>query len=111
MTIVLFSWELFRFQNIEEFGIFIKIMFGKIVCEDVTYSAAYFFTSKIIVYVVIACVGAVIPASAKLEKIKKSLDSTKMGLVIQETALLAVMIAAVISMVNSTYSPFIYFQY
>lgn len=111
MTIVLFSWELFRFQNMEEFKIFIKIMFGKIVCEDVTYSAAYFFTSKIIVYVVIAGVGAVIPASAKLEKIKKSLNSTKAGLVIQETALLAVMIAAVISMVNSTYSPFIYFQY
>lgn len=111
MTVVLFSWELFCFQNMEEFEVFIKIMFGKIVCKDVTYSAAYFFKSKIIVYMVIACVGAVIPASAKFEKIKGTLNSTKTGVAIQETAFLAVMIAAVISMVNSTYSPFIYFQY
>ena len=111
MMIVLFGWQLFYYGALEDFNYFVDIMFRKEIFEEMNYTAVYYFSKKILVYMAVAMLGAVLSAWSKLDKIKEKLNSTKSGLVIQEVVLLGLMIVAVISMVNSTYSPFIYFQY
>lgn len=111
MIIVLFGWQLFYYGQMEDFNYFIDIMFRKVVFEEMNYTAIYYFSKKIIIYMVIAMIGTVLPAWSKLDKIKEKLNSTKTGLIFQEIVLLGLMVVAVVSMVNSTYSPFIYFQY
>lgn len=111
MTIVLFGWQLFYYSKMEDFVYFMQIMFKKVVFEEMNYTAVYYFSKKIIIYMLIAMIGAVLPAWSRLRKIKQFLNSTKSGLIIQEFVLFALMIISVISMVNSTYSPFIYFRY
>lgn len=111
MMIVFFSWELFRFPTMDDFHYFMTILFAGVSFEAINYTFAYYFSRKIIVYVVIGILGATVLQFPFFEKKNKQLDGTKTGLIVKEGILLLLMAAAVITMVNSTYSPFIYFQY
>lgn len=111
MVVVFFGWQLFRFPLMEDFTSFMQIMFGKLVFTDINYTWAYYLTRKTVVYMIIAVLGATVLRAAWFDKVKVRLNETKTGLVIQELALLLLMAFAVICMVNSSYSPFLYFQY
>ena len=55
--------------------------------------------------------GATLFSAQRIKKVVYNLQHNCVGLVIQEVILLGLMISSVICMVNSTYSPFIYFRY
>lgn len=111
MLAVLFSWQLFRFGTIKEFTDFLDLMTGAVTCDNITYSWSYFFTWKIRIYLLAAGVGAVVLALPFTEKIIQWTNRKKTGLILKELVLFALMAWSVITMVNSTYSPFLYFQY
>lgn len=113
MMIVNIGWEAFRFSNLKELFDYYKIMFGITRCnlEDIFFQFAYFFDHKTIVLCVIGILGATLFSAQKIKKLVCNLQHNCVGLVIQEVILLGLMISSVICMVNSTYSPFIYFRY
>ena len=111
MVIVFFSWQLFRFPLMEDFTTFMKVMFGSLVFTDINFTWAYFLSRKIVIYMIVAVLGATLLRMEWFQRIKQRLNATKAGLAVQETVLLLLMVFAVICMVNSSYSPFIYFQY
>lgn len=111
MFIVLISWQIFRMDAIQDGFDFLKIMFGIASFEVVNFSFVYYFTPKMILLVTIAILGATFLHKGWFQNVYLKVNSSKALFVIQELVLFALMILAVIFMVNSTYSPFIYFQY
>lgn len=111
MFVVNIGWEAFRTNGFGALLEFYKIMFGIIQFDEVHLEWIYFFGTKAIVLTLIGIVGAVALKWKCFDKIKSMLNHNMRGLVIQEFVLLMLMVASILCMVSSTYSPFIYFQY
>lgn len=111
MFIIMLLWELFRFQSLTEVGNWISIMLGITKYEGITFTWRYFFDFRMICLMSIGILGATVLGKAGLQKKYKSYIKTKLGYAIQEFGLLLLFGIAILCMVNSNYSPFIYFQY
>lgn len=111
MVIILLSWQFFRFQNLSDVATVLKAVVGKGVSQPIAYTWQYYYDFKIISLTVIGIVGATLLGSEKVKKSYTALRSTTVGYLLQECILLAIFIVAILFMINSTYSPFIYFQY
>lgn len=61
--------------------------------------------------IAVAVLGAVIPGGEWGRRRMERLGRGTAGLLLREAALLAVFVLSILFMVNSSYSPFIYFQY
>ena len=64
-----------------------------------------------IVFMIVGFLGATLLGSKKLKELYQRIVSNKWAYLIQELALMALFVVAILFIVNSTYSPFIYFQY
>ena len=64
-----------------------------------------------IILCVVGVIGATLFSASKLKKIVYRVQQNNVGLIVQEVVLFGLMIVSVICMINSTYSPFIYFRY
>lgn len=116
MLVVMLGWEVFRLESLSSVIHFLGIMFGLqhyswIGYPSFTYSFTYFFTTKTWLLMIIAIAGATVPAIPKIRRLPLALVNSKGWFVVQETGLIALMVLSVIVMVNSEYSPFIYFRY
>lgn len=111
MFIVLISWQIFLFTDMSALLYNLKIMFGIVSPENVLYSYTYFMDTRMIVLSVIAVFGGVALNFPVFKRIAEWTNSTKSGLIIKEVGLIILMVISVICMVNSSYSPFLYFQY
>ncbi|MCQ9214167.1 MBOAT family protein [Streptococcus sp. LYSM12] len=111
MGIILFSWQLFRFQNIADIVTVVSAALGKRTSQPIPYTWQYYYDFKLMSLVLIGIVGATVLGSQKIKRWYCSVMSTTAGYLIQEITLLAIFIVAILFMVNSSYSPFIYFQY
>ena len=100
MLIVSIGWQAFRFSNIKELFDYYKILFGIVR-----------FDKKAIILCIVGILGATIFSADRMKRAVNYLQKNSVGLIIQEIVLLGVMIVSVICIVNSTYSPFIYFKY
>ena len=111
MFVVLISWEIFRLTPLSEGAEVLKIMFGITKFSSVNFSFAYYFTPKMIILSVIGVLGATVFHKKCFHDIYTKVNESKLLFVVQEAILFGLMILAVMFMINSTYSPFIYFQY
>lgn len=111
MMIVLVSWLVFMSPDLDTAAEFIKIMFGAKSYGFINFTYEYFFTAKNILLVVIGLMGATVLHCRCFRKLAEKINETKSLFVIQELLLFGGMALAVMFMVNSSYSPFIYFQY
>lgn len=111
MFIVLISWQIFRFPDLKDAGEFLRIMFGTVHFESLNFTSPYYFTVKMIVLMLIGIVGAVFLQGRYVERLQCKIRRSKILYSVQEVVLLGLMVTAVIFVVSSTYSPFIYFQY
>lgn len=113
MLIVSIGWQAFRFSNIKELFDYYKILFGivRFDASDIFYQFVYFFDKKAIILCIVGILGATIFSADRMKRAVNYLQKNSVGLIIQEIVLLGVMIVSVICIVNSTYSPFIYFKY
>lgn len=97
---VYFSWIVFMTKDISQTRQYISIMFGRGIGNlDFTYQ--YYFNNKILTFAVIGICGAIIGRSQKVKLLVRNLDKTIFGCSLK----------AILFMVNSTYSPFLYFQF
>lgn len=111
MLIVMLFWELFRFQSVPELWDWLKVMLGLYRFEAYIYSWLYYFDLRMVCLTVIGILGATIPGNARVQKVCTQFFSTRIGFALKSVGLLLVFALAILCMVNSNYSPFIYFQY
>lgn len=84
---------------------------GIVSFDSVPYSWRYYFDAQIIVMAVIGAVGSTLFGSPRVLAAYHKFAAGKAGCIVQEICLLLIFALSVLFMVNSTYSPFIYFQY
>lgn len=107
MLIIILGWVLFRADNLEQAIGFIKTMFGFSKAIDITFEYSYFINKKLVFWIVISILGAAPFANNNLKKYKKSKNFEVLSTII----ISLLFIISIIFVVNSTYSPFIYFQF
>ncbi|WP_335487712.1 MBOAT family O-acyltransferase [Neobacillus niacini] len=106
------GWLLFRSPTFSFFIDYMAIMFGQKDSISTEMSTSFFITSKIMFTTLIAIVLSfpVIPLiKERFGSIYKNADV--LSTAVQNIFALAMLIIGVLYMVNSTYSPFIYFQF
>ncbi len=111
MGITMFSWQLFRFSSLGEVWRCVRILFGQLSFEDIYYTWRYYFDRQIITLAFMGAAGAVLFGNKRLQAMVQRCLATKLGFAVQEMLLLLLFVISILFMVNSTYHPFIYFQY
>lgn len=111
MGITFFCWELFRFSSFSRSIEWFKTMFGMGDYSNVPYTWQYYFDTRIIVFAVIAIIGATIFGLPKIQSAYKRLVESPYGYFINQLILIVLFVVSILFMINATYSPFIYFQY
>lgn len=107
LFIVIIGWVLFRASDISQAINYLSIMFNFKTFNNLTFTYKYFLNLKLITWIVVGIV-----LSTPIYKIIDTKYKDKMLFEIIKTALiLALFIISIIFIVNSTYSPFIYFQF
>lgn len=109
--ITVMCWELFRFGTLSEFWQWWEIMIGKRQFEEIQFTWRYYFDRQMLTLTVIGLLGASFAGGARVRELYRRFSGKKEGYIIQEIALFGLFITAVLCMVNSSYHPFIYFQY
>lgn len=111
MVFVYLTWIIFMTPDLSTAGLYLKTVFvGTDATVNFTYR--YYFDKKIVAFLVIGVIGALIGKSEKLKnKILKWTENTVTGFCVKEGVLVIGFVLAIVFMVNSTYSPFLYFQF
>lgn len=111
MLIVMMFWQLFRFTSISEVGRLLGIILGTVKFEKVYYTWKHYYDMRIIIFSLIGVLGATVVGNKKVLNVYKNIPKTSIGFIVQEIILIILFVVAFLFMINSTYSPFIYFQY
>ena len=111
MGVTFFAWELFRFDDISSCIQWFKIMFGQIEFSNIPYTWQYYFDLRMIILILVAIISATLFGLPKVQSTYQSIIQTPYGYSIYQLILIVLFIISILFMVNSTYSPFIYFQY
>lgn len=111
MAVTFFCWQLFRFEDFADIKFLAKCMLGLADEIGTPYSWQYYFDVHIICITVIGILGSTVFGFEKVRAFAKRFTETKAGYIVYEAVLLLLFVISVLFMVNSTYSPFIYFQY
>ena len=110
MVFVYLTWIIFMIPSLTQVIIYYKSMLG-IPAGNIYFKFEYFINSKLILIIVIAVVGAFIGKWNKAELIKTWAQSTKTGVVVSQILYMLLFVLAILFMMNSSYSPFLYFQF
>ncbi len=110
-VLVMMFWQLFRYQNLGNIATLLKIIAGFVSFENISYTWQHYYDARIIVFVVVGVLGATVLGDERLRARYQTMISRKSVYVVQEMGLLILFAISILFMVNSTYSPFIYFQY
>lgn len=107
MIIVIIGWVFFASPTLEAAINYLGIMFGAVKFEGITFSARYFMTRKMIFFLAIATIFSVPWVSKAIKKyeLKPSFETVK------SMAMIVCFLMCIVFIINSTYSPFIYFQF
>lgn len=111
MLIVMLFWQFFRFQDISDIVNILGIILGAVHFDVVFYTWEHYFDIQILAFVLVGIVGSTVFGSPKIMRQYQKGASTNIGFMLQELVVLILFMVSILFMVNSTYSPFIYFQY
>ena len=105
--IVIIGWVLFSVSSFTEAVEYIGIMFGVVRYSSIAFSIRYFINKKLIFWILISIIASTPLTLNIIEKYK----GYKYFEIIKSIVLLILFVISIIFVVNSTYSPFIYFQF
>lgn len=111
MLITLIAWQFFRFTTMAEVRICFSSLFSQYDLADLPYTWKYYFDTRMIFLMAVGTVGATVFGMGKLKLCIKRVVNSKIGFIVQEAVIFSLFVIAIMCMANSTYSPFIYFQY
>ena len=107
LFIVIIGWVLFKATTLEEGLKYLSIMFGLSNFSNITFEYTYFISRKFIVLIIIG----IMASTPIFKKIFNRYRGIKVFELIKTLLIILLFIISIIFMVNSTYSPFIYFQF
>jgi alginate O-acetyltransferase complex protein AlgI len=107
MLIVIVGWVLFRASSLKAVLEYLSIMFGLTKFKDMTFIYQYFINKKFIFWVIIAIIGS----TPIISKVSHRYKNNKLFQLISMIIISILFIVSMIFIINSTYSPFIYFQF
>jgi hypothetical protein len=110
MIFVYLTWVIFMIPSLSEAIVYYKAMIG-IPSGNIYFTFDYFINKKIMLIIFVALLGAFIGKWRKLELIKQWTKNSKIGVVVSQVICMLLFILAVLFMMNSSYSPFLYFQF
>lgn len=111
MFIAMLFWQLFRFQHLSSCVQWFKYALGLIDITGIPATWQYFLDRRILFLLVCGILGATVLGEPALKKAYQKCTAKPIGYLVQEIALIALMAISIVGMINSRYSPFIYFQY
>lgn len=116
MLFVYFMWILFMSANISEAIDIYRHLLGRTLEENVNFTYRYFMTYKTGCVALIGGILAVSGANRHVKAICNSLSGWqigryRVGYMVKTILLLAIFAMALLFVVNSSYSPFLYFQF
>lgn len=111
MGITYFSWGLFRFNSFASYIKWIWIMFGWNRCSNIPFTWQYYFDVRMVTLIFIGVIGATLLGLPAVQARYQRFVQMRYGYMIQQMAFVILFIISIMFMVNSDYSPFIYFQY
>ena len=111
MGVTFLCWELFRFNDFFSCIQWFKIMLGQVEFSSIPYTWQHYFDLRMMVLMIVAILGATAFGLPKVQRAYQQAIQRPYGYAIRQIVIIALFIVSVLFMVNSTYSPFIYFQY
>lgn len=111
MVITFIAWQLFRFPNMADLKLCFGNLFSQYSLIDLPYTWKYYFDARILCLMFVGILGSTVFGWENLKMWCKRVTGTKIGYLLQEIVIFLLFLIAILCMVNSTYSPFIYFQY
>ncbi len=107
LFIVLIGWVLFKAENLSTAMKYLSTMFGLVRFNNITFEFSYFMQAKTIFLIA----GGMIFSTPVCKKFVLRYREKSWFNGIKNTLVILLFIVALIFMINSTYSPFIYFQF
>lgn len=107
---VMFTWVVFMLPELWQVKVYYLSILG-FTGGTSYFSYEYFLTTKIIFLTLIALIGALIGKLNIVQKLSIFTKENNFGLIIKFVVYLILFIISVMFMVNSSYSPFLYFQF
>ncbi|MEG1311771.1 MAG: MBOAT family O-acyltransferase, partial [Romboutsia sp.] len=107
ILIVMIGWVFFNSTTMNDAFNYLLIMFGFVKKEIITFEISYYMNLRVILWIIVS----IILSTPLISNISKKYASNKYFEVIKTLVLAIILIVSIIFMVNSTYSPFIYFQF
>lgn len=111
MLSVLLLWQFFRFSDLHDALRLFAVAAGVRRYDIVYYTWRYLLDARTLVFLAAAVLGATALGSPSLKRLAARFTASAAGAAAYELVLFALFILSILFMVNSTYSPFIYFQY
>ena len=111
MGVTFFCWQLFRFGSISACVKWFACMLGCVDITNIPYTWQYYFDVRMVTLVVTAIVGATLFGLPKVQAAYQRMTQTTYGYTVRQVIIVVLFVISILFMVNSTYSPFIYFQY
>ncbi len=102
MTIVYFSWIIFMTPSFSVALNYIKLMFSNISSDSVPFTYMYYFDKRILFTLCLGIFFSLIHVQFKENKVNE---------IVRYLVLIVLFVISIIYMVNSTYSPFLYFRF
>ena len=113
MLVVLIGWVLFAVVDISKFMQYLGVMFGSNRNVFTAYGIRYYLSNQMIFYLA-AAVIACVPWKQMIAYFPKknwSEGASLFGLIVRRAAILLLLAACFVYIINSSYNPFIYFRF
>ncbi len=110
MAVTLLCWQIFRFGSVTDVVAWCKTAFGLVSYQKIN-TWQYYFDAQIWTVIVIGTLSSTVFGLKAVQNGYQRLVSTKAGYATQQLVLVLLFAVAILFMVSSGYSPFIYFQY
>ena len=107
MTIIYFSWIIFMMPSLSTSINYVKLMFSFKNSLNVPFTYKYYFDKQIVFTLVVGIVCSIF----NINKIKLLVNENKIMITIKYLFLFMLFLVSIIYVVNSTYSPFLYFRF
>ena len=110
VVLILLGWVIFMSPDLNEAGTILRLMFFKEVPHTYNFTWRYYLTNRVMLLLVVAAAGSFCDGLLKNGRIQSIGNKPAVSLLLK-IAVLCLFILDIMFVVNSNYSPFIYFQF
>ena len=111
MFVVMLGWQIFRLGSLSATLDFFKVLVGINSNKEITYTYQYYLSTKVVVMLAISIMGSTVLGRVLSSPLYQKYQDATVWVIMKYVLSLLLFAVVLVCVVNSTYSPFIYFQY